>query len=109
MPAPTTTTSEFGTSAPYDSAPGLPYPVWRQRSPPLTPRRAAVGPAGQNLAMASDATDEVDAWGIQVRWTDAEDRSQQVAPEVVSALRRAIGRQPDDLDERAADRVAART
>jgi 4-alpha-glucanotransferase len=51
--------------------------------------------------MASDATDGVDDWGIQVRWTDAEDRAQLVAPEVVSALRRAIGRQPDDLEERA--------
>lgn len=64
------------------------------------PRCAGGVSAGQNSAMASGAADEVDAWGIQLRWVDAEDRSRQVASEVVSALRDLIGRQPGDLETR---------
>jgi 4-alpha-glucanotransferase len=51
------------------------------------------------MAENSDAAYGSDAWGIQTRWTDAEDELREVDPEVVSALRAAIGRQPAGLED----------
>jgi 4-alpha-glucanotransferase len=51
-------------------------------------------------AMTSDQA-AVDPWGIQGRWIDADDQPQEVAVETVERLRAAIGRPPDDLEQRA--------
>jgi 4-alpha-glucanotransferase len=42
---------------------------------------------------------DTDAWGIQTTWIDAEDRRRDVDPDVVSALRAAIGRPPPGVED----------
>jgi 4-alpha-glucanotransferase len=47
----------------------------------------------------STAAPDVDGWGIQTRWTDAQDKLRDVDPEVVSVLRAAIGPAPTGLED----------
>jgi 4-alpha-glucanotransferase len=47
------------------------------------------------------ATDSADAWGIQERWVDADDRLHRVSAETIERLRAVIGTPPPDLERRA--------
>jgi 4-alpha-glucanotransferase len=51
--------------------------------------------------MPTDSTSapDADGWGIQTRWTDAQDTLRDVDPEVVSVLRAAIGPAPSGLED----------
>ncbi|MDX6318519.1 MAG: 4-alpha-glucanotransferase, partial [Nocardioidaceae bacterium] len=51
--------------------------------------------------MPTDPTSapDADGWGIQTRWTDAQDTLRDVDPEVVSVLRAAIGTAPNGLED----------
>lgn len=44
---------------------------------------------------------QVDAWGVQVRWMDAENITRTVPDRTLAALHDVIGSRPDDLTERA--------
>src|ERR687898_1866193 len=47
---------------------------------------------------SDDREQHVDRWGIQLRWTDANDQPQVVADATVQRLRQAIGEPPEDLE-----------
>jgi 4-alpha-glucanotransferase len=48
-----------------------------------------------------DQEQDVDRWGIQLRWTDANDQPQVVADTTVRSMREAIGEPPEDLEAHA--------
>src|SRR4051812_43955344 len=54
------------------------------------------------MVSTANVTDrEVDAWGIQHVWLDADDRPHQIAASTVDRLRAVVGRPPEDLEQRA--------
>lgn len=50
--------------------------------------------------MSDERLADVDAWGIQTRWTDARKEQHTVAARTVTALREVIGDPPGDVDAR---------
>ncbi len=50
---------------------------------------------------ATPGRQQVDRWGIQLEWVDADDRAQTVPADIVGRLREQIGEAPEDLESRA--------